>query len=154
MPPTESIQCGGMTAGRRLIAWRYWITAAGMLLIGLAGLSKAYWAEDFATSLASWIIIPNWARVPVALLVPCGEWAVFCWFFFGRQQRLAALSALGFVLAFTLAILAESSAGGAPSCNCFGLLLEADMSADALPWMLVRNCGIMICLLAGWRLRS
>jgi len=121
---------------------------AAMMVLGCAGLAKAYSADDFLDSLVSWQTIPESMSLPIAMLLPSIEWGLFIAYVMVPSWRsLLARMAAGLLIAFTVFLLIESIVNEAPMCNCFGKLLGRERVLDGITWMLWRNL-LLVALLA------
>lgn len=92
----------------------------GMLLLGVAGISKAADLEAFAAALTEWTVLPAWSHVPVAIVTPVVEMMLLAGWIVDRS-RAWHYGAFLFVLIATVVFLLQAGRAQAPPCACFGV---------------------------------
>ena len=93
------------------------------LLFAYAGFSKLLEPmENFAASLSHYDLIPAFAIVPIAWILPWVEWIAGCFLFLGYAPRQAAITLASMTFIFLIVLIStffkDSIAGG--DCGCFG----------------------------------
>lgn len=116
-----------------------------------AGVIKADDPVGFARSVANYKILPYSWNYLVAASLPYVEFLAGLLLVFNRKVRPAAL-ALGVLnLVFIVSLISVVARGLDIDCGCFDTSGEGHTTAQ---WALLRDIGIMILVVATYRLRS
>lgn len=106
------------------------MTAAGKLL-DITG---------FAAILRTYEAFPEWALLPLALMVPVAEGGLAAWLLTGRNLFGAALVSAAMHAAYAVWAGVTLARGlQVPNCGCFGIFL-----ARPLTWSTVIEDGVMV----------
>lgn len=122
-----------------------------LLLGGLfiySGVSKSLQFSLFAQNVESYLLLPSWAILPAASLIPVSEMLAGCFLVLNVRVRIALACTLLMLVLFTLALLSAWMRGLEISCGCFGV---STVQGEYLLW-LVRN-GILL-IASGFLLKT
>jgi prepilin-type N-terminal cleavage/methylation domain-containing protein len=124
------------------------IASVAMTVLLVAGVAKLLDLSAFERDLASWRLIPNWARDIVVVCVPMLEVILFVsWLLWKEQRRRICRVTIGLLIGVTCAYVIETFMIGPPTCACFGLLSAYLDLRDGLLTILMRNMFLATLLL-------
>jgi thiol-disulfide isomerase/thioredoxin/uncharacterized membrane protein YphA (DoxX/SURF4 family) len=112
------------------------------LVFTVSAVMKLADREGFQKALASFAV-PERLRAPAAVLIPVLELLVGIGLLPAVSAWPAAISALGLLLVFTVAVLANLARGRRPDCHCFGQFSSAPVS-----WRTVLRNGVLMAAAA------
>jgi hypothetical protein len=121
-----------------------WI--GGMLLVAAVG--KFLDNRHFAEVLAQWQLFPSWSLLALGFLASLSELVLSIWLFSGWHLSAAALAAIAFHLAYTVATVITLVRGiRLPDCGCFGIFFP-----HPLDWTMAIEDFVLtgICFLLYW----
>lgn len=121
-----------------------------MLVLLIAGFSKALDIVAFAEDLRTWQLLPQSAPPFIALAIPAIEIAVGLAWFLGLWRQAAVAAAALLLIAFTGFYAAHLVAGEPPDCGCLGKLALFEDSIGQSQFVLVRNGALIGFLAVGW----
>ncbi|MCG3122841.1 MAG: hypothetical protein GIKADHBN_01244 [Phycisphaerales bacterium] len=119
-----------------------------MALIAFAGISKLTSLREFEASLYSWGVGEGMFRRTVAVSIPVLEVGIAAAWFFGVVRKWALLASMALVVTATVTYLWLWAAGKQPECRCLGQWMRYKNAIDAVPWLVLRNTGMLIALAA------
>lgn len=132
---------------------RPWIrtvcVSAAMLALLAAALLKLMDLTAFAVTLRSWATIPIWIVPLLAVGVPVVELVAACSWLLRVERTWSLVIALCAVVAFSLALIAETVLHKAPTCGCLGHLSGLLPWLERPPGLATRNAVIIGLLLVG-----
>jgi uncharacterized membrane protein YphA (DoxX/SURF4 family) len=122
--------------------------SASVVLV--AGLAKAYDTMAFLRALGTWTLIPEQARLPLALTIPSIEIGVASMVAFGVFRKIAMIVLMILLCMFTGVYLLELATGKPPDCGCFGMMKAFASEQAMVRLVLARNCVLILVLFASW----
>lgn len=119
-----------------------------MCVLAVTGAAKLLDLRGFEASLATWKLLPQWSRGPVALLIPAAEVLIGAAWLAGIRRPGVLWAGAGLLAAFTAAYGLHVAMAKPPSCGCLGTLERFRNLQVSATQHLVFN-GVLIGSLVG-----
>ncbi len=120
-----------------------------MIALVVAGSGKLLSLASFRHGLGSWSLLPIWSLDYVALMVPSAELLIGGAWMLGFARGVMERAAFWLLLLFTAAYLAHAVLLAPPTCDCFGQWVAYRTSVTDARVVVVRNVGLLACLVVG-----
>lgn len=120
-----------------------------MIVLAAAALLKAADVSEFRDALATgWNIPDGWSDV-AAVTVPAAELSLAVAWFLGLARRTVIFGATLILVGVTGAFVWQWAIRAPPDCMCFGKIKMFEDARQAAMWVVMRNLGLLVLLLAG-----
>lgn len=140
-----------MSSPRRLWLARRAIDLV-MLVLLVAGVSKALDITTFAEALRTWSLFPKWTPLLLAPIVPALEIGTALAWLLGLWRRPSLVLAICTLSVFTLVYAVHLALGEAPNCGCLGLIEAFKRFENEAAFILTRNVVLLALLIWGSRI--
>lgn len=125
------------------------IVSGVMVVLFLAGILKFLGLSEFARAVATWTVVPPVGRPVIVVVIPALEVTIGGAWLLGIDRRRTTVAAGYFLTAISLFYAAHLAVGERPLCGCLGQLAAFEWAQAASEFVLLRNGGMLMCLIIG-----